>query len=106
LLWWSVFAAAFFLAGLSAMVLVRRQWVENEKLAYPLTALPIALAECLDPQAGKKALRSRLAWLGFCLGCLPIVWGWIRYTLPALSRLPPINLARLVTLGARARDSR
>ena len=43
LLAWSVLALAFFGAMTAMMVIVRRQWVEYERLSFPLVQLPIAM---------------------------------------------------------------
>jgi len=47
------------------MVLLRKQWVENERLNYPLTALPIALIE-------GSIVRRWHFWVGFLL---PVIAG-------------------------------
>ena len=40
LLYWAVFGLALFLAMVCLMVIVRRQWVEHERLAYPMVPAP------------------------------------------------------------------
>ena len=68
LLAWASFIFAIYLMMIAAMVLVRHQWVENERLAFPLVQLPMEMAE--TGGAGKVLgpfFRSPLMWSGFAL---------------------------------------
>jgi len=65
LAWWSVFVACLFLSFFCLATLLRRPWVEHERLAFPLVKLPILLAEA--PSPGEKfnaLLRAPLLWVG------------------------------------------
>ena len=42
---WAILFGGLYLVMVGGAVLLRKQWVENERLSYPLTALPIALIE-------------------------------------------------------------
>lgn len=63
---WGVFVFAFF-GGLLAMVLVvRRQWVENERLPFPLAQIQLSLIA--PPERGKwlnETLSRQGFWLAF-----------------------------------------
>ena len=66
LLGWAPMLVALYTAMICAMVLLRKQWVENERLAYPLTFLPLELA------GGKSngwpiILKQPMFWAGFAL---------------------------------------
>ena len=66
LLHWALFLLAFHLVLISLMVILRRQWVENEKLSYPVTIVPIEMMK--EPEKGRwlgPFFRSPLMWLGF-----------------------------------------
>jgi hypothetical protein len=68
LFFWGIPAVLFVIASFSVASLLRRQWVENEKFAFPLVALPVLLAE--EPREGRlinDLLRNRLLWLGVLL---------------------------------------
>ena len=41
MLYWAMFGLALFLAMVCLMVIVRRQWVEHERLAYPMIPAPV-----------------------------------------------------------------
>ena len=70
LIWWAIFGLALFLAMVCLMVIVRRQWVEHERLSYPMVQLPLALLGAGEGQ--KPLLRRGLTWMGFAL---PFVLG-------------------------------
>ena len=68
LLYWAVFGLALFLAMVCLMVIVRRQWVERERLAYPMVQLPLAMiADDGRGRTIKPLFRSGFMWLGFSL---------------------------------------
>ena len=73
-LYWSAFLITLFFVTLCLTAIVRRQWTEHEKLAYPIIQLPIALA------TGSSILRNRMLWLGFALaGTLDLINGLHAY---------------------------
>ena len=53
-----------FFAFLCLAAILRRQWVENEKLSFPLTQLPL---EFVHEDAGRQFFRAPLVWIGFAL---------------------------------------
>ena len=68
LFYWAIFGLAFFLAMTCTMVIVRRQWVQNERLAYPMVQLPLAMIT--DDERGspvRPLFRSGLMWMGFAI---------------------------------------
>ncbi|HWP40504.1 MAG TPA: DUF6785 family protein [Tepidisphaeraceae bacterium] len=63
---WGVFTFALFGALLCMVAILRRQWVENERLAFPLTEIYLALIE--EPDAGRAfshTMRRRSFWIAF-----------------------------------------
>lgn len=61
---WSLFLVAVIVAMLSMVVLLRRHWVDNERLTYPIAQIPMIITE----GGGSNSLfRSRLFWGGFAL---------------------------------------
>ena len=65
LLLWGLFAFGLFLASVSILVVVRKQWVENERLAFPLAAIPIEMAESCG--RGPSFFSQHLMWVGFAI---------------------------------------
>ena len=75
LLYWLLFALALFLVMVCMMVILRRQWVEHEKLAYPMAQLPLAMiADDGRGRLVRPLFRNPLMWSGFAL---PFVLGSI-----------------------------
>ncbi|MGI4791670.1 MAG: DUF6785 family protein [Janthinobacterium lividum] len=65
---WSLFVGCLFLTFFCLSGLLRKPWVENERLAFPLVKLPVLLAETPEPgQRFNSLLRSPLLWISFGL---------------------------------------
>ena len=68
LLRWLLFYASFYLALLSAMTILRRQWVDNERLVYPIAQVPMAMIqEEGNRQRVKPFFKSGVMWFGFLI---------------------------------------
>ncbi len=68
LLAWLALAALFLLASFCIASLLRKQWVEHEKFAFPLVVVPMLIAE--PPEPGRLLnpwLRSPFLWAGVAL---------------------------------------
>ena len=64
---WFLFYAAFYLTLISLMSILRRQWVDNERLAYPLAQVPLAMIEGKPGQLLKPFFRNYLMWIGLAV---------------------------------------
>lgn len=58
---WSAFILAMLAVMLAINVIVRRHWMDHEKLTFPTVFLPVEMA------AGKSFFSNRMLWLGFAL---------------------------------------
>jgi len=68
LVWWSSFILCVYLVMVCSVTLLRRQWVEHERLTFPLAQLPLELAATGNPGARWPALfRSKAMWVGFAI---------------------------------------
>ncbi len=59
---WTGFLFALAAASLCLVAILRRQWVDRERLSFPTVALPLALV-----QEGVPVFRQRVFWLGAAL---------------------------------------
>ena len=69
---WLAFYAAFYLSLICLMNILRRQWVDNERLAYPLAQVPLAMIQGAEESRVAPFFRNRLVWLGLAI---PFVLG-------------------------------
>jgi hypothetical protein len=61
---WTTFLLLLFVTSLSVNALLRRRWVEGERLTFPLVVLPLEMTR----GGGEGAFwRNRWMWLGFLL---------------------------------------
>lgn len=63
---WAIYVLIMYFVMICLSVLLRKQWVEIEKCAFPLVKLPIEMSE---QQSGllNSFFKSRLMWVGFAL---------------------------------------
>ncbi len=90
---WIPMLLAVHIVMICMMVLLRRQWVDNERLAYPLTYLPLALAGA-DSNGWPVILKRTTFWVGFGIAFLAGTWIGLHNYFPAI---PPLKLVQSVT---------
>jgi hypothetical protein len=64
---WSVFAFALYLFLFSLGSLLRKDWIEAERLSFPIAAVPIEMAGHDTPTIASALFRSPFLWAGFAL---------------------------------------
>jgi len=67
-LMWGSMIMAVFLALLALMVIMRRQWADNERFGFPMLIVPRSLLEELKGPDGQwffPLFRRRITWVGF-----------------------------------------
>ena len=66
---WFAFYAGFYAAIIAAISILRRQWVDNERLVFPLAQVPLAMIQ--DDDGEQKTLRpffrNPIMWCGLLL---------------------------------------
>ncbi len=72
LLRWFLFFIAYYLTLFSALVILRRQWVEHERLAFPLAQVPLAMLEDNGRTDAiiRPFFRNPVMWGGFLFSFL------------------------------------
>jgi len=94
LLGWLPMLLVVHLVMICMMVLLRKQWVDNERLAYPLTYLPLALAGA-GSNGWPVILKRSTFWAGFAIAFLGGSWVGLHTYFPAV---PPAKWAQGVTV--------
>jgi len=82
---WSVYLCATVGATLFGTLLLRRHWVESERLTYPIVQIPVMVTE---GGGSNRVLRSRLFWGGFSLAAAIDLLNGLAYLFPSLPSLP------------------
>ena len=68
LLWWSFFVLCMTVMVVSVMLLLRKTWIERERLVFPVAQVALAMVE--DDPGGSRLnplFRSSLFWMGFLI---------------------------------------
>jgi hypothetical protein len=64
---WTLFAFSAYLGLFCLAALVRRDWIESQRLAFPLAAVPLEVAGDAVPSDRSRIFRNPMLWLGFSL---------------------------------------
>ena len=82
-LWWTAFITVLIFGMLCINIIVRKQWIEHEKLSYPIIQLPLQLTE--TPQ--NRLFQNKLMWLGFGVAGALALWNGVNFLYPILPEL-------------------
>ncbi len=98
LTFWTLFFLATFITFLCTITLFRRQWVDKERLTFPIVHMMLDLADQTGQRLVGGFFRNPLMWAGFILvaiyNVLNILNAW-NPAIPALGRV--YDLGRLFT---------
>jgi hypothetical protein len=83
LLWWLSLVAAVFFSCVCLIVILRKQWIEQERLPYPLVEVPLLMTEQADQKGFfPPFMRSKLFWTGFSIPCFIVFWNIAGFFIP------------------------
>ena len=89
--WWGTFLGALLLASFCLSIMLRKQWTEHERLAFPIAAALLELTGVSGSKGTLQALvRTRLFRIGFWSVFSLLTWnigGWFAPALPAIPML-------------------
>jgi len=81
--WWTVFLTGLIWVMVCLDVLLRKQWVERERLAYPIVRLPLEMT-----RSHGKFFGSKMVWIGFAVaGGISLING-IHAFFPVFPEIP------------------
>ena len=89
LAWWSSFILAVYVVMVCVVAILRKQWVEHERLTFPLAQLPLEMAATGRSGGSSGLFRSRAMWFGFLLPALVLSYNGIQKYTPGM---PPFVL--------------
>ncbi len=85
LLVWTLFFGLLFFAFLCLTALLRRQWSDNEKLAFPLAQLPL---EIIGEEGQAPFFGNPRVWAGAALPVVIYTLDWIHQSVPSVPAIP------------------
>jgi len=98
LFWWLSFIWTLFFVCFCMVVILRRQWVEYERLAYPLMEVPQALVADAGISTRLPAImHSKLFWIGVSIPLFIVLWnivGFFYHFFPKIQWQHPVQIAR------------
>ena len=65
LFFWTLFLVALYFVMICMMVILRKQWVEKERLIFPLVQLPVEMAQEEENKIIPPLFKNKLMWIGF-----------------------------------------
>lgn len=82
---WTLFIVVLLWVMLCLNVLVRRQWMDQERLSFPITQLPLEIAR----DGGSGALfTNKMLWIGFLIPVVLESLASLNYLYPSIPFLP------------------
>ena len=89
LAYWIPFVLALYLAMISIMVILRKQWVEHERLVFPVVQVPLAMIQddSTGPSLIKPFFKNPLMWLGFAIPAILQSLNGLNPYFPSIPRL-------------------
>ena len=96
---WATFILAVYLVMIAIVAILRRQWVEHERLTFPLAQLPLEMATTATPTAPWPSLfHSKAMWAGFAVPALLLSYnGVAKY----YAGIPPLPLGQYLPVVPR-----
>jgi hypothetical protein len=90
---WSILVLLVFFSFFCLAVIMRKQWVEGEKLPFPLVQLPLEMIN-----EGDAFLTNRLMWFGFAIPAIVFGLNGLQKVFPSLPEIKvDINLNQYMT---------
>jgi hypothetical protein len=98
LFWWLSFIWTLYFVCFCIVVILRKQWVERERLAYPLMEVPQALVADADDSTSRipALLRNKIFWIGASIPLFIVFWniiGFFFHFFPQIEWHHPIQIA-------------
>ena len=79
---WSAVIFLLMLIFLCLTALLRKQWIENEKLAYPIIQIPLEIT------TNRHIFRNKLLWIGFGIAMGINLLNGLQFFFPVLPEIP------------------
>lgn len=82
---WGVFAAALLTAMFCLAALMRKDWIERQRLTFPLVDVPFAVVgDQPVPTLSRSIFSNRIFWIGFAVPAVISFLHWLSRIFPAV----------------------
>ncbi len=97
---WGLFVALMMGAMICLAALLRKQWVDNEKLTFPLVQLPLEMisSPAQSGSSGSHFLNNRLTWIGFIIPTVIFGFNGFHQYMPSIPDITTqVNIGQYLT---------
>ena len=96
LLWWMSFIAAVLVVCFCLVAILRRQWIDRERIVFPLAQVPLDMVEASgDGRKLPAFMRGGIFWVGFSIPFTIVIWNITGFFLPTFPQFPLFNRTSL-----------
>ncbi|MGB9596073.1 MAG: DUF6785 family protein, partial [Candidatus Poribacteria bacterium] len=95
LLIWGILLLSLYFVMISIMVILRKQWIERERLAFPLAQLPLEMVKDDGNSILKPFFKNPIMWIGFGI---PFFFGSLKGLHHYFPAVPSLELAQGVSI--------
>ena len=89
LFWWLSFLAALMTVCFCLVAILRRQWIDKERIVFPLAQVPLEMVRGSDgARRLPEFMRGPTFWFGFGLPMAIVLWNITGYFVPAFPAIP------------------
>ncbi|MBM3238637.1 hypothetical protein FJZ31_20265 [Candidatus Poribacteria bacterium] len=79
---WMLLLSALLWVMICINIIIRKQWIESERLSYPIIQLPVEMTK------GSAIFKTKMLWIGFAIaGGIDLING-LHYLFPVLPYIP------------------
>ena len=86
---WALLGGAMLWVYVSLAALLRRQWMDKERLTFPLAQVPLAMVDEKNPTISGGIFHSPYLWIGIAIPVVLHTLGGLNFYIPAV---PSLNL--------------
>ncbi|MBM3264431.1 MAG: hypothetical protein FJY97_13530 [candidate division Zixibacteria bacterium] len=100
LFWWLTLIIPLIFMAFCCAVILRRQWVEHEKLVFPIMQIPLTFARGMNTEKGiPDFLTDKRFWIGFSIPFGVMMYNMIGYFTPIVPQFPYFGSAPPIIFG-------
>ncbi len=88
LVFWSILTLSLYFAMLCINTIIRKQWIESERLTFPLVYLPLEMSREEPGRAFNSFFRNPLMWVGFVVAIIPQALAGLHVYYPQMPNVP------------------